>query len=76
MSGEEIIKISDELWKKIGKDIEDIEAARAGLDHFAFTLRIRQKSLLAIIIREIPEMNEWNFVFDHDTKTIIKKYKK
>lgn len=68
----EKITIPDGLWTEVEKQLEAIDSARTGLDHFSGVLKAGHDRLWEIIYTEMPDLNDYNLRVDRPTKTVIK----
>ncbi len=54
----------------ITKQIEILDAAQMGLDHFSHKLNNGRKVMIELIYQSIPALKDYVFHLEHGTKTI------
>lgn len=66
------IAIPDDLWVEVEKQIDEIDAAKIGLNHFSDVIRRATGRLWDVVMAEMPELAPYHLRLDRPTKTIIK----
>ncbi len=67
------IKISQFTKKQadvITKQIEIVDAAQTGLDHFSHRLNSGRKTMFELLHQSMPSLKDYAFHIEHSTKTI------